>query len=73
MNNISYSLHNHINSLESLWYESYPYIYLMGGLIVLYTTNLVGFFSGYVLCVSALVILRKRTAYRFKRKDGCLF
>ena len=73
MNNISYSLTNQINWLEDFWYEIYPYVYLGIGLVALYTTNLVGFFSGYLLSVIALVIIRKRIAHRVTREDGCLF
>lgn len=60
-------------SIEPFLYEVYPYAYLIAGLTAMYNTNLLGFFSGYVLGISALAIIIMRIKYRSTPRNGVLF
>jgi len=57
--------------LESLWYEAFPYLYGIGGVVVIVVSAGSGLLkvSGVLLVVAALTIVRMRWVYRRRRYE----
>ena len=52
-------------SLESLWYETSPYLYLVVGLVsALFSNSALGLVFSAVLVVASVTIFRLRRTYR---------
>jgi NhaP-type Na+/H+ or K+/H+ antiporter len=57
-------------SIEELWYEASPYIYILLGITVLFGSNeTLGLASGGLLLVAAGTILRLRWLHRHRRNE----
>ncbi len=52
--------------LEQVWYEAFPYLYGIGGLVAIFMSNGSGLLkgSGVLLIIASLTIIRLRWVYR---------
>ena len=54
-------------NLETVWYESAPYLYMVVGLISVFRGSVLAQVSGLLLITASLTILRLRWVYRRKQ------
>jgi hypothetical protein len=57
----------HHMDIKTIWYEASPYLYISVGLLCLFASERLATFSGGLLILAALTILRLRWRYRRAR------